>query len=118
MALEDDLFGIEEGFWLAGADHFLAHLDARCLLAFPQPGQMHGAFAAAEIAASASEPGRWRDLKIAERRFLQFTDDVAAISYRADATRGDGVPYAALIGSTYVRRADGWKLCAHQHSPV
>ena len=42
MSLEDELYAIERGFWLKGEDHFLAHLDETCLLAFPQMGEMHG----------------------------------------------------------------------------
>ena len=46
MALEDELFDIERGFWLSGEEHFLQHLDDDCLLAFPQVGEMHGFLAA------------------------------------------------------------------------
>jgi hypothetical protein len=118
MALEDELYRIEEGFWLAGEDHFLEHLDERCLLAFPQAGEMHGILPREQVAASASAPGRWRDLRISNRHCLQGADDLAILSYRAEVTRGDGEPYAALVSSAYVRRADGWKLAFHQHSPV
>lgn len=118
MSLDDELFRLEEGFWLAGRQHFLEHLDAECLLAFPQAGEMHGVHSAADIAASASTPGRWRDLRISHRHLIELTDEVAAISYRADVTRADGEPYAALVGSGYVRRLGGWKLAFHQHSPV
>ena len=118
MRESDELYGLEEGFWLAGEEHFLAHLDVQCLLAFPQAGEMHGVYSREQIAASASTPGRWRDLRIADRHVLQPADDVAILSYRADATRFDGLAYAALVSSGYVRRADGWKLAFHQHSPV
>ncbi len=110
MALEDELFGIEEGFWLGGKEHFLAHLDDQCLLAFPQGGEMHGVYAAERVAETATTPGRWRDLRISARHLLQPTRDFAVISYRADVARFDGVPYAALIGSGYALRAGGWKL--------
>ena len=116
---QDELFELEEGFWLKGRDHFLEHLDPQCLLAFPQMGEMHGVFSRDEVAATASTaPGRWRDLRIGDRRIVQPTPDVAIISYRANVLRGDGEPYAALVSSAYVRREDGWKLAFHQHSPV
>lgn len=118
MTLKDQLYTIEEGFWLAGEDHFLTHVDEQCLLVFPQAGEMHGVHSRADVAATATPSNRWRDLKISHRQFLQVTEDVAIISYRADVTRVDGGPYAALIGSTYVRQEEGWKLAAHQHSPV
>lgn len=116
--LTDWLFAIEQGFWLEGRDYFREHLDERCLLAFPQIGEMHGVRSREEIAATATAPGRWRDLKIASRHLARLSDGVAVISYRADAVRGDGEPYSALVSSAYVRRADGWKLAFHQHSPV
>ena len=117
--LQDELFGIEEGFWLQGRDQFLVHLDEQCLLAFPQAAEMHGAKSRDEVAATAStQPGRWRDLKITDRHMLRPTDDVAIISYRADVKRFDGQPYPAMVSSAYVRREDGWKLAFHQHSPM
>ncbi|MBO9698172.1 MAG: hypothetical protein J7499_18410 [Sphingopyxis sp.] len=42
MALEKQLYDIERGFWLDGKAYFLGHVDDRCLLAFPQAGEMHG----------------------------------------------------------------------------
>lgn len=118
MALEDELFEIEKGFWLSGEEHFLEHVDNKCLLAFPQLGEMHGIFAREHVAATATTSNRWRDLRLAYRHFLRANDEVAIISYRADATRADGKPYSALISSAYTRRDDGWKLAFHQHSPV
>lgn len=118
MSLQDDLFAVEEGFWLSGREHFAAHLDDRCLLAFPQAGEMHGIFAREHVAATATPDNRWRDLSMTDRHLLEPTEDVALISYRADVTRADGEPYAAFVSSAYVRRGDGWKLAFHQHSPL
>ena len=118
MALEGELFQIEQGFWLSGRDHFLEHVDENCLLAFPQSGEMHGVHSRDEVAATATMSNRWRDLRISDRHLLHPTNDLAVISYRADVFRADGQPYAALISSAYVRRNEGWKLAFHQHSPV
>lgn len=118
MSLEEQLFGIERGFWMAGADYFAEHLDERCLLAFPQSGEMHGLFSREEVAATATGANRWRDLEISDRQFLKLSDDAAMISYKADVTRADGVAYSALIGSAYVRRSNSWLLASHQHSPI
>ena len=114
----DELFAIEGGFWLNGEDHFLAHLDDRCLLAFPQASEMHDIYSREDVAASASTPGRWRDLAVSNRLLIQPSGDFAVISYRADVTRFDGTPYTALVSSGYVHRDGGWKLVFHQHSPV
>ena len=117
--VEDELFELEEGFWLGDQTFFREHLDDRCLLAFPQMSEMHGVKSRDEVAATAStQPGRWRDLKISNGQLVRPADGVAIISYRADVKRFDGEPYQALIGSAYARREDGWKLAFHQQSPV
>jgi hypothetical protein len=118
MSLEEQLFGIERGFWIEGADYFAGHLDERCLLAFPQSGEMHGLFSREEVAATATSANRWRELEMSDRQLLKLSDDAAIISYKADVTRADGVAYSALIGSAYVRRSDTWLLASHQHSPI
>ncbi len=127
--IEDELFAIEEGFWSggeegrsplppgqAGCGLFLAHVDERCLIAFPQMPDFQGVHSREEVAATARQPNRWRGLKISNRSMVQPAEGVAILSYRADVTRADGEPYSALIGSGYVKRGDGWKLCFHQHS--
>ena len=91
MALDDDLFGIEEGFWLRGSEHFLEHVDLKCLLAFPQAGEMHGVFDREQIAATATPSNRWRDLRMSNRQILSL-EDVVIISYKANVTRADGSP--------------------------
>ena len=85
----------------------------KCLLAFPQSGEMYGVFDREQIAATATPSNRWRDLTINNRQLLAI-GDVAIISYKADVTRADGEPYIALVSSGYA----GWKLAFHQHSPV
>ena len=71
MALEDELFDIERGFWLSGEEHFLQHLDDDCLLAFPQVGEMHGVFGRERVAATATIANRWRDLRLGDRHLLR-----------------------------------------------
>jgi hypothetical protein len=117
-SLEDELFTLEEGFWLKGEDFFLGHVDDHCLLAFPQMPEFHGVHSRDEVAATARQPNRWSGLEMACRQLVRPGEAVAIVSYRAEATRADGQPYAALIGSAYAKRADGWKLAFHQHSPI
>ena len=117
MTVGRDLYQIEEGFWLKGKEHFIDHVDEQCLLAFPQTGEMHGVHSRAEVAATATNANRWRDLAMKNRQLLE-NGDFAIISYLAEVTRADGEPYTALVSSGYARRLDGWKLAFHQHSPV
>src|SRR3546814_17046592 len=76
MTLGKELYDIEHGFWLAGKEHFLDHVDDKCLLAFPQAGEMHGVHSRAEVAATATNPNRWRDLTMKDRQPLQSGDDL------------------------------------------
>jgi hypothetical protein len=115
MPLQDDLLAIDKGFWLDDEAFFMSHVDEKCALVFTQ---MQGIYPKAEVAVSAHDPKRWQDLKMSAPFLLQPADDVAFLSYRASVKHGNGQPYSALIGSLYIRRADGWKLAAHQHSPI
>ena len=40
-----------------------------------------------------------------------------AVLGRMVAQRDGGLPYSALISSTYVHRAGGWRLALHQQTP-
>ncbi|TFI57442.1 nuclear transport factor 2 family protein [Sphingomonas parva] len=115
--MNDDLFRIEEGFWLNGAEHFRTYLEERCLLAFPQASEMHGVFDREAVAATATPSNRWRDLTMSERQVLDL-GETAILSYRAAVSRADGERYRALVSSAYVRRGEGWRLAFHQHSPL
>ncbi|ALC11347.1 hypothetical protein LH20_05210 [Sphingopyxis sp. 113P3] len=117
MATEEDLYRIEAGFWLKGRKHFLENVYEKCLLAFPQMTEMHGVHSREEVASTATSSNRWRDLAMTDRALVE-NDDLAIISYRAEATRADDEPYTALVSSGYVRRSGGWRLIFHQHSPL
>ena len=111
----EELVEIDRGFWLKDEAYFRAHIDDHCVLIF---AQMQGVYPRNEVAASAHDPKRWRDLKISGAFVHQPTDDVAVLGYEARVTRGDGQAYRAWIGSTYVKRDGAWKLTAHQHTPM
>jgi len=117
MALRDDLFAIEEGFWTGGEDYFRAHLDDGCLIAFPQ---MAGGSSSDETSASATAnaPSLWREFETRDKAFLQPIDDLAMLAYEARAVRGDGERFHALVSTGYVRRDDGWKMAFHSRKPL
>jgi hypothetical protein len=115
MALQEELLELEKGFWLGGEDHFLAHLDDKSMLVF---AQMRGLYARAEVAASARNPERWSDLRVADVSLHRPIAEAAFLSYEARVKRSTGDPYRALIGSGYVRRGGEWKLAFHQHSEL
>ena len=115
MAVEDELFELERGFWGGGEDYYRAHVDRQCLLAFVG---MAGVQPREGVAASARDPQRWRDLRMERKGFLQAADDTAFLSYEASATRATGEPYKALVSTGYVRRDDGWKMAFHGQTPL
>lgn len=115
MALEDDLFALEEKFWPGDAQFYRAHLDERCIVSFTE---MAGLMAKEQIAGMIKEGQRWRDLKLTRQGFYQPTEDVAIITYKVTATRDSGAPHQAHVSTVYVRRADGWKMALHQQTPL
>jgi len=49
---------------------------------------------------------------------VEPSDDVALLSYEAEATRENGEPYRALVSTGYVRQCDGWKMMFHAQMPL
>lgn len=58
----------------------------------------------------------WDEYALADLRDTSPTPDTALVTYGVTARRGD-TTYAALVGSLYVRRTDGWRLTFHQQTP-
>lgn len=116
--MEEELFAIEEGFWLRGQKYFLENVDDESLLAFPQAREMHGIHSREQVVATATDENRWREPRIENRNALSLGGSAAIISYKIDVRRADGIAYSALVSSAYVRRGERWKLAFHQHSPV
>ncbi len=58
----------------------------------------------------------WSSYGLEDMRLRQLTDDIGVVIYGVVAERNDE-RYSALVSSTYVRRADGWKLTVHQQTP-
>lgn len=101
MSLKDEVVAIERQLWTGGAGACLENLDAECPTAFTE---MSGAMSREEVAGSADSAPRWRDVEIDVQGVLQPNDDLALLTYRASAARGEGERFRALISSAYVRR--------------
>ena len=112
MPLEHDLLAIEQQLWTGGPETFQRHTDDHCLVVF---AEMTAVMSRAEIAKTA-EQGRWRHVTCHLKGFVQPADDVAIIAYECTATRKDGQPHHALVGSAYRKRVEGWKLSFHQQT--
>lgn len=116
MSLEDDLLTLERRLWTGGPDAYRETLDPKCLVAFTGHA---GVMPRDEIAGSVGDGPRWRDLEIEPQGLVQPADDVALVTYRAAAVRGDeGERYRALVSSGYARRDGAWKLVFHQQTPL
>lgn len=115
MASEKELLEIEKGFWTLGEAYYKANADKECLVAFPG---MAKAMSNADLAATAQDPDRWRDLKMDVKGMVEPGSDVVMLTYEAHATRGNGEPYAALVSTGYVHRANGWKMMFHSQTPL
>jgi hypothetical protein len=112
--ISKELLDIEKAFWTGGERYFRDHADSECLVAFPE---MAGAMSNAELAATAKQGNRWRELKIEAVDAVEPNRDVAIITYNATAVRANGEPYSALVSSGYVKRPDGWKMMFHAQTP-
>jgi hypothetical protein len=113
MALDDELFALEEKLWPGDAQFYRAHLDERCIVSFTE---MAGIMEKEQIAGMIKAGQRWRDLKLKRQGFYQPTADTAIITYEVTATRDTGAPHHAHVSTVYVRRGDGWKMAFHQQS--
>ncbi|OHV60789.1 hypothetical protein LCM4576_32920 [Mesorhizobium sp. LCM 4576] len=114
-ANRQELLELEKGFWTGDSAYYQANVDVECLVAFPQMAQ---AMTNAELAATASKPNRWRDLDIKLKGMVEPGSDIVMLTYEARATRENGEPYAALVSTGYVHRADGWKMMFHAQTPI
>ncbi len=115
MTLEDELLENERDLWTGGAAAYRRLVDDECLVAF---APMAGVRSREEVADSVGSGPRWRELEMEVVGVLRPTDDVAVVSYRGSAVRGEDERYHALVCSGYVRRGEGWKLAFHQQTPL
>ncbi|MER9579553.1 hypothetical protein NKJ09_23675 [Mesorhizobium sp. M0189] len=115
MANKSELLDIEKGFWTGDADYFKANADTECLVAFPQMARV---MSNADLAKTATEPKRWRELDIDLKGIIEPGSDIVMLTYEARATRQNGEAYAALVSTGYVHRVNGWKMMFHAQTPV
>jgi len=119
MPLQDLLLQIERELWRSDARLYRHRLHDNAVLVFAEAGVMDKTSALNAIEQQGGEDRRWEDVSFSDARAVEFTDDAAMLTYRADARKaGDGSPYAALASSLYTKRAGQWKLAFHQQTPL
>jgi Domain of unknown function (DUF4440) len=68
------------------------------------------------VARSLVDAPPWQSYRISDARAVPISSDSAALLYRAEADRGDGEPFEALMSSVY-RLVDGdLRLLLHQQT--
>ena len=71
-----------------------------------------------DLAATAKNPNRWKELEIELKGIVEPTEGIVLLSYEASAVRENGEPYKALVSTGYVKRGDGWKMMFHAQAPL
>jgi hypothetical protein len=114
MSTRDDLWRLEEKFWLGGGETFHSTMADGAIIVFAYPaGILQGDSARKGV----SGQPKWRSVVMADRT-VNLKGDVAVLAYRAEAERPDAPILKALCASTYVRDEGTWRLMSHQQTPV
>jgi hypothetical protein len=117
VALAEQLIRLERDGWEAlvagrGGAYYREHLTANAVMAFP-----FGVLSReATIEAMESAPP-WDRFEIRDPQVVELGSDSGVVVYSVEAQRPGQEPYSAVVSSTFVREADGWKLAFHQQSP-
>lgn len=116
MAVKDEIVALEKKFWeSAGNQPFYEQNFARDgVMAFPI-----GLMTKGDVVQAMKGADEWESYTLDDLRFVQITDDVAALAYTTTAvSTGEPEPYAAAVISVYVRRKEGWLLILHQQTAL
>jgi hypothetical protein len=114
--MHEDLWTLEERFWLGDALFYEQHLAAGARMVFPQPV---GVLGGAQILASIDSGKRWRRVEFANQHLVDPAEGTAVLVYAAAANRGNaGSAYRAQCSSVYVRVGGRWQLAAHHQTPA
>lgn len=117
MELAERLIALEHDGWQAlvagnGGAYHREHLTANAVMAFP-----FGTLPREDALAAMEAAPPWKRFEIRDPQVVELGHDSGVVVYRVVAQRPGDEPYAAVVGSTFVRDNDGWKLDFHQQSP-
>ncbi len=114
MSVEQELWELEERFWLDGAETFRKKLSDDAVMVFPYPAGILQGNAIIEGLGSAP---RWRSVVMSDRVFRR-RGETALLAYRASAEREGEPMLEALCASTYLNDGGEWRLISHQQTPA
>ena len=109
---DEQVWPLEEAFWLGGRETYTQTLAPECLMAFSI-----GLLGREDILRSIEGAPRWESVSMTERRVDRPDPGTVVLAYRATAERG-AETYAAFCTSTYRRVGEAWKLIQHQQTPA
>lgn len=116
MKQDEELWQLEEQFWLGGPDFYERTLAPDALMVLPQPA---GVLDRVATVTSIRSGSRWQNVNLKEQRHVQASRDTAVLSYTAQADRGSPeTSYVAQCSSTYVRDSGRWLLVVHHQTPA
>lgn len=110
----NELWNTERNLWLEGEDYFARHMAADAVMVFSGPAGILKGEALVEGLRGAP---RWKSVEMAGREHV-LHEGCAVLAYRATAQREGEEPYTALCMSVYEDRDPGWRIVAHQQTPV
>ena len=108
-----DLWQDELSLWLEGVEAFETLMTPDCVMAFPGMGVISGE----AILDGLRKAPRWRDVDI-DRQARVERDSAVILGYLATARRENQPEYRAACLSTWIPGAEGWRLVAHQQTPL
>src|SRR5258708_18915791 len=110
---QDELMQREKGFWenLDSPDFFRENMAKDALAVINGDVKTHDA----AVAMTRETPMKFDKIRFQNQRFVQLSDDTAAVVYEAAAERGDQ-HYAATITSVYTKRNGRWVLVLTTHA--
>ncbi|WBU59163.1 DUF4440 domain-containing protein [Paracoccus albus] len=109
--MPDELWQLEEGWWLHGAAEAARHMAPNCLMVFPE-GIMQGQ----DIIDGLASAPRWQSVTMTDR-FVAESGEITVLAYRAAARRDNAPERRVLCSSSWVRMG-GWRMIAHQQTMI
>jgi hypothetical protein len=112
---DDDIWRMEEQFWIGGEARYRSALDPECIMGFPAP---IGIMVGKAILESLAQAPRWSSVDISECQIARPASDLITLGYRARGKRPGADHYEAYCTSSYQATSNGWKLFQHHQTPI
>ena len=116
MSQEQELWRLEEQFWVGDAAFYERTLAPEAFMVLPAPAGVLDRAATIESIRSAS---RWQNVSFRQKHYAASAADIVVLAYAVQADRGSkDSTYAAQCSSTYVRASGSWQLALHHQTPA